>query len=184
MIQLRSDCLVFETPAGGAILCSAEQIAYELMGESLALLDPDLIDHATAAVFHYFKFDLNRQSVSVVEFSQALVKVLRCLGVKAKVIGPPSPVRVAEADLRLLACESGKGFELAFFQRLREELVRKLEDDPHVVRFKGLRGCVKQLVGARRWSDRCQQLSDQIVEYLRHYWSERSAAPPSSLVVT
>jgi hypothetical protein len=35
------------------------------------------------------------------------------------------------------------------------------------VRFRGLRGCVKQLAGARRWSHRCERLQDQIVEYLR-----------------
>jgi len=35
------------------------------------------------------------------------------------------------------------------------------------VRFRGLRGCVKQLAGAQRWSARCETMQEQIVEYLR-----------------
>ena len=63
--------------------------------------------------------------------------------------------------------ESGGGFELLFFPRLRHELRTQLRQSPRVVRFRGLRGCVKQLAGARRWSHRCEKLQDQIVEYLR-----------------
>jgi hypothetical protein len=36
-----------------------------------------------------------------------------------------------------------------------------------VLHFRGLRGCAKQLAGARRWSARCELIQDQIVEYLR-----------------
>src|SRR6266851_4782862 len=93
------------------------------------------------------------------------------------------PRRISESDLRQLACESGKGFELAFFPRLREELRQQLNQSPHVVRFKGLRSCVKQLAGARRWTDRCQCLSDQIVDYLRHCLSNDPDAKSCSLMV-
>jgi len=34
--------------------------------------------------------------------------------------------RVLRSDLRKLACESGKGFELVFFPRLRDELRQQL----------------------------------------------------------
>jgi hypothetical protein len=36
-----------------------------------------------------------------------------------------------------------------------------------MVRFRGLRGCVKQLAGARRWGPRCRTLEGEIVAYLR-----------------
>jgi hypothetical protein len=50
---------------------------------------------------------------------------------------------------------------------LRGELRAQLRRTPRLVRFRGLRGCVKQLAGARRWSLRCTKLEEQIVEYLR-----------------
>ena len=72
MIQLHSDCLVFETAAGQLIPCSAEMISFELVGEETSVLNPDLIRHAAAAVLHYFKHDLGRAAVTVGEFSLAL----------------------------------------------------------------------------------------------------------------
>jgi hypothetical protein len=50
---------------------------------------------------------------------------------------------------------------------LRTELRSKMQQSPQVIRFRGLRSCVKQLTGARRWGPRCQKLNDQIVDYLR-----------------
>jgi hypothetical protein len=90
---------------------------------------------------------------------------------------------VMESDLRALATESGKGFELAFFVGLRAELRAKLRESPCVLRFKGLRGCVKQLAGARRWNGRCQQLNDQIVDYLRTCLLSEKRPAACSLVV-
>jgi hypothetical protein len=50
---------------------------------------------------------------------------------------------------------------------LRGELRAQLRRTPRLVRFRGLRSCVKQLAGARRWGLRCERLEEQIVEYLR-----------------
>ena len=56
-------------------------------------------------------------------------------------------------------------------------------ESPEVLRFVGLRGCVKQLAGAQRWSPRCESLSDQIVEFLRQCWQSENASASCSLVV-
>jgi hypothetical protein len=66
---------------------------------------------------------------------------------------------------------------------LRDELRFQLDQSPQLVRFNGLRGCVKQLAGTRRWTRRCQSLSDQIVDYLRHCLSNESNANRCSLLV-
>ena len=167
MIQLKADCLIFQTANGEQIPCSAELVTIELIGEAAKSLDPDIVRNASAAVLHYFKNELGRNFVSVGEFSQALEQVLRGFGLTVTSEEKKSPVRVAESDLRELACASGKGFELFFFFHLREEIRGRLDQSPQLIRFRGLRGCVKQLVGARRWSRRCQSLNDQIVDYLR-----------------
>lgn len=184
MIQLSRDSLVFQMSDGDSIPCTAEAVTIELIGEAAQLLDPELIRHAARAVLHYFKIEQGRDFVSLGEFSQALTTVLRGFGlaVEPAPTDPPGR-RVAEADLRRLACESGKAFELGFFPRLRDELRRRLGPSPQVLRFKGLRGCVKQLTGARRWSRRCQQLSDQIVEYLRGCLHADVRSSSCSLVV-
>ena len=123
MIQLRSDCLVFETAQGHSIPCSAELVTIELIGETASLLDPDTVRNAAAAVLHYFKEELKRNTVSVAEFSQALEQVLRGFGfslssAEASIEETPS----LGLDLLRLANDSGKGFELVFFPKLRDRL--------------------------------------------------------------
>jgi len=184
MIQLHPDCLMFQMDSGDAIPCSAELVAVELIGEAAGALDPELVRNAARAVLHYFKVEMGKTFVSVGEFSRALSRVLHGFGLKVKSSGAvEAPRRIMESDLRQLACDSGKGFELAFFQRLRDELRQQLNQSPQIVRFTGLRGCVKQLSGARRWTDRCQRLNDQVVEFLRHCLGAERSAGSCSLVV-
>jgi hypothetical protein len=66
---------------------------------------------------------------------------------------------------------------------LRNELRVQLRQSPRVVRFRGLRGCVKQIAGARRWSQRCEQLQDQIVEFLRQCMNQETEKAGCALVV-
>ncbi|HLX71930.1 MAG TPA: hypothetical protein VKV04_20130 [Verrucomicrobiae bacterium] len=191
MIALSSDCLLFQTSNGESIPFSAEMISVELSGEGVNGFDPEFLKHAASAVFHYFKNDLGRVTVTVGEFAGALEKVLRGFGLKAEPAQsssppPPShnaPQRVMKSDLRQLACESGKGFELFFFPRLRDEMRQQLMQDPQLLHFGGLRSCVKQLTGARRWSPRCQTLHDQIVEYLRNCFATQPSPPTCALLV-
>jgi hypothetical protein len=168
MIALRSDCLLFQLANGESVPCSAEMINFEITGNSGGLLEPEMLRHAAASVFHYFKEELRRDNVTVGEFAVALEKVLRRLGFVIRAGGIEScPPNAIATDLGRLARESADSLELFFFPRLRNELRTQLRQSPRVVHFRGLRGCVKQLAGARRWSHRCEKLQDQIVEYLR-----------------
>jgi hypothetical protein len=127
--------------------------------------------------------------VTVGEFAGALEKVLRGFSLESESALPipteqnSAAPKVLNSDLRLLACESGKGFELFFFPRLRDELRQQLLRDPEVLHFRGLRSCVKQLTGARRWSRRCQSLHDQIVEFLRNCFTTEANQPSCALLV-
>lgn len=196
MIALASDCLLFQTSNGESIPFSAEMISVELTGEGIGEFDPEFLKHAASAVFHYFKHDLGRVTVTVGEFAGALEKVLRGFGLEAddeasqstepgdlREDRKPGDPRVLKTDLRRLACESGKGCELFFFPRLRDELRQQLLQYPHVLHFGGLRSCVKQLTGARRWSPRCQTLHDQIVEFLRNCFTTEAVQPSCALLV-
>ena len=184
MITLAADCLLFELPSGESVPYSAEMVSVELAGDPGGLFDPEFIGHATKAVFHYFKHELGRQAVSASEFAGALEKVLRGFAATAQVSATPnSEPRVLESDLCRLAHESGLGRELVFFPRLRAELQRHLQQSPRVLRFRGLRGCVKQLTGARRWGLRCRTLEEEIVAYLRECLSAEPAPVEVALLV-
>ena len=184
MITLASDCLLFELATGESIPYSADMVSVEVGGDTTQLFDSEFVRHATKAVFHYFKHELGQQTVSVSEFAGALEKVLRGFAVTAQLPAETNPgPRVLESDLHGLARESGEGSELFFFPRLRAELRRHLQDSPRVLRFRGLRGCVKQLTGARRWSLRCQSLEGEIVAYLRQCVSAESTPEEFALLV-
>lgn len=168
MIALHSNCLLFKLANGESVPCSADMISVEISEESRGLLEPELLQHAAASVFHYFREELKRDAVTIGEFSMALEKVLGHLGYPIHALTPPGqPAVPTSTDLRQLIRESGDSLELFFFPRLRDELRIQLRQTSRVVRFSGLRSCVKQLAGARRWSHRCEELQDQIVEFLR-----------------
>jgi len=188
MIQLKPDCLIFQTSDGDQIPCSAEWITLELMGDGAAWVDPQIVHNASAAVLHYFKHELSRDFVSVGEFAVALEKVLRGFGLSVYADNDSASVPdgekcVLESNLQELASTAGEGFELLFFPYLREEVKNKMGQSPHVLRFRGLRGCVKQLAGSARWTRRCQNLNDQIVDYLRSCWQTERASESCALVV-
>ena len=180
MIQLHSHCLVFETATGEHIPCAVEDVSVEVIGAAVDHLDHDLVRQAAAAVLHYFKVERKQTVVTIAEFTAALEEVLRGLGLLVtSTVQKPVPALagpVAEANLDDLAAETGEGGELLFFPRLREEMRQQLSQSPRLVRFNGLHDCVKRLVGARRWCDRCRAMSDQIVGYLRQCLDENHRA--------
>ena len=180
MIQLHSHCLVFETANGEHIPCSAEDVSIEVIGEAVDQIDHDIVRQAAAAVLHYFKVERKQNIVTISEFTAALEEVLRGIGIivsstKTKA-APELAGPVSETSLDELAVETGDGGELLFFPRLREEMRQQLSQSPRLVRFNGLHDCVKRLVGARRWCDRCRAMSDQIVGYLRQCLDENHRA--------
>jgi hypothetical protein len=92
-------------------------------------------------------------------------------------------LRVEQTDLCQLAKETtGQGFELFFFQRLRDEVRANLRHSPNVIQFSGLKDCVKQIVGAQRWCDRCRWMHGQIVSYLRTCLDQDSRKDCSLLI--
>ncbi|HEY1662866.1 MAG TPA: hypothetical protein VGI03_10645 [Verrucomicrobiae bacterium] len=183
MIALNSDCLLFQLNSGESIPCSAEMICIEVVTGSENMIDAEMLRHAAASVFHYFKTELARESVTVGEFAAALEKVLRTLGLTLRAAGTELPREISISDLRMIAGESVESLELFFYPRLRDELRWQLRQSPRVLRFRGLRGCVKQLAGARRWSTRCEQMQEQIVGYLRSCLTAEPEQNDCALVV-
>lgn len=187
MIQLRSDCLVFEVSGGDKIPCSAETVTLELLGDSVGLLDPHTVREAAAAVLHYFREDLGRDTVTVAEFTEVLERVLRGLGlnVKASDGAPPAEVpggTVAAADLEELLVQAG-GQALAFYPRLRERLKALLGEAPRTLHLLGLKRSAQKLAARRRWCPATEAASDEIVRFVRACWQSGPKAPGCTLVI-
>ena len=183
MIALSSDCLLFQFPGGESVPFSVDMISIELMGETGRWLDPEIVKQATKAVFHYFQHELKRKSVTAADFAASLEKVLQGFQMENQAPTAPEQPTLVESDLCQLARDTGEARELVFFPRLREELRQHLQQQPSVLRFRGLRGCVKHLVGADRWSIRCQDLEEQIVAYLRGCLDSETKPSEFALIV-
>jgi hypothetical protein len=164
MITLAKDCLLFQLSNGERVPFSVDMISVEFTSDTADWLDPETASHAAIAVFHYFKRELGRHSVTAEEFAAAMERALR--GISPQ---PASevPRGVVEDDLRRLALEAGDGCELVFFPRLRDQMREHLRKSPRLLRYRGLRECVKQIARVRRWSPRCRELHEQIVSFVR-----------------
>lgn len=183
MIALSSNCLLFRTKTGESLPLTPEMISIEVLKEAEAGFDEEFVQHASDAVFHYFRHELGRDSVTVAEFAAALEKVLKSFA-KPEATPPPAPqVAVAETHLDQLAAESGAGCELLFFPALRTQLRQHLSARPRVVRFRGLRPCVKRMTGARRWTTRCRILEERIVAFLQECITAEPKKADFALVV-
>jgi hypothetical protein len=168
---------------GDHIPCSASTVTVELMGSAIEHLDREVVQDAAAAVLHYFHHELQRTTVTLSEFTEALETALRGLGLNVTCDTPPKTERAVQSDLRRFASECGEVFELGFYTSLREEVRKELQTSPELLRFSGLRDCVKQLSGAQRWCPRCERLSDQIVDFLRNCVSRENPPQPCGLMV-
>ena len=184
MILLHDNFLYFKLPGGESVPFSAEMISVELAGTGTDNLDQEFVHHAAASVFHYFKQDLGQKTVTVGEFAAKFETVLNGLGLRL------NSGRLAESrddgptnDLQLLATHAGEACELAFYPRLRTAVRAQFQLTPRLVRFYGLRGCVKRLAGAARWSARCDELRDQIMDFLRLTVRRETAGESCALLV-
>ncbi len=184
MITLAADCLIFQLANGESIPFSSDMISVDLAGETGKWFDESFVQDAAKAVFHYFKHEKGRETISVGEFAEALEKVLGGFAEAAELPRESSPgPEIGEADLARLAHDSGEGWELFFYRRLREELRARARNRPEVLRFRNLRQCVKQLLGARRWGGRCRTLEEQILSYLRECLTAEVSSGTCSLLV-
>ncbi len=87
-------------------------------------------------------------------------------------LAPPITLSLVRA-----AREAGNGYELAFFEMLRTELVALREAGAEDLRFTGLRESTLILRGASKWNSQCQPLLSEIENFLRSW--DRQSSPDS-----
>lgn len=183
MTPQHSGYLVFRSDSDH-VSCEAGEVLIDLVAEGDLAITSELLQNAAAAVLHYFLVEKGLKTVPLNQFADAMILVLRGFGFGVCREGDtPDKMRVTEANLELMVQDCGGALELAFFPRLRQELSEHLRTAPQMIRFTGLRPCVMQLAGSRRWGRRCQALSDRIVDYVRDCLGRAPEAAGCALVI-
>jgi hypothetical protein len=80
---------------------------------------------------------------------------------KLQPVAPPVTLSLVNA-----ATEAGNGFELAFFEHLRNALSELREAGAEKVHFTGLRQSAQILRGAEKWNKHCDALLEEIRVFL------------------
>jgi len=89
---------------------------------------------------------------------------------KLQPLAPPVTVSLVRA-----AIEAGNGFELAFFETLRTEIVALQQAGAEEVRFVGLRESTMTLRGTQKWNKQCDALFDEIQDFVNRW--DKDLAP-------
>lgn len=82
-------------------------------------------------------------------------------------VAPPITVSLVAA-----ATDAGNGFELAFFQALRTELLQLRNEGVQQIRFTGLRESSLILRGSEKWNRHCERLLGEIELFLEAWEQE------------
>lgn len=109
---------------------------------------------------------------SLFERVRRMLVMVGCEGIADKLEpqAPPVTVSLVEAARR-----AGNGFELAFFESLRAELLELKQAGVRDIHFTGLRESSLILRGCEKWNKRCEALLEEIETFLQGW--EREASP-------
>lgn len=127
-----------------------------------------LAECVTETLEDYLSSHVEANAVSVPELALLVADVLQVIGYAEitpyVVLGHPGE----RLNLVDLVKEAGAGYELAFFNRLRDRLQSMIGSGATEVDLVGLATCVKQLRSRKSWSRGCDALQEEIVSFVRN----------------
>ncbi|HEY0790546.1 MAG TPA: hypothetical protein VGD78_05725 [Chthoniobacterales bacterium] len=126
-----------------------------------------LAEHVAQSLLWYLASGYDRPVISREGIEEAVRSALQAIGysevsIYFRALNPPFKLSLTE-----LALEAGPGYELAFFQLLREKIRPALNDQASNLQVYGLRPCVRQLQSSKTWSQECSRLRNEIVAFVR-----------------
>lgn len=135
-----------------------------------------LSGHVTESVSAFLKNDFEETVLNVDGLERAVKTVLESIGygdVAEHYKTLPPPVRLSLLDT---ARKAGEGFELLFFEILRQQLEEALESGSRCIECDGLHDCVKFLRRAKVWRRDCTGLRLEIVEFIETHVTRNAAS--------
>ena len=141
-----------------------------------------LAEHVAESVLWYLARSCDLPVITTGDVSASVRSALHATGyseiaVRFETLDPPFELSLAD-----LAQEAGPGYELAFFQLLRERMRPALNDNASNLHIHGLQRCVRHLQSAKTWSRECSRLRNEIVSFVRA--QVESAKIRSNLLLT
>jgi hypothetical protein len=126
-----------------------------------------LAEHVAESILCFLAGCYNKPAITISELDEISRSALQAIGhgeiaLQYESIEPP-----CEISLYDLAAEAGPGYELAFFQLLKERLRPILLRRASNVNVLGLQNCVRFLQSVKTWSRSCSELRIEIVDFLR-----------------
>lgn len=165
MIQLLPGCMIMQTESGDTRLCTIEAAIMESRPDLVE--DSELAEDIAAVLSQYFAQELKKSTVTYTDFTVALRIICQFLKLpEPGSSAEPSPEE-STIDLLALAQETGTGFEILFFQLLRGAVDEQVQQEIPRVVINRSREAVIALLGAKKWSPRCERFRDQIVNFVR-----------------
>jgi hypothetical protein len=169
MIQLHSDVLWVRAEDGRLEPFDEHRLALSIQkaAENVGHSDWWLAESIAAAVHAFAIKSRREQMIQSKEIAELVATVLATLGydwISEAYAGTRNRVAI---HLNELVWRATAGFELEFFQQLDHALSAATNRRLVAMRIDGLRACVMQLRGARRWTAECRRLAEDIVEHVR-----------------
>lgn len=181
MIQLRTDCLVFETANGETIPCSTRSMNVEVLGNASVQLDSETVRQAALATLHYFRNERRRTAVTLTEFTAAIELVLHKFGLPMATYSNDGVTMTATPSHKHGGKQ--KQFEMMFFCVLRDHIHARLRGSERVIHLKGLRDSIQGMFGAGRRNPVQSALGDHVVDFLRDLVAHHTPEARLTLVI-
>jgi hypothetical protein len=181
MIQLHDDIAWVKFADGRLVPFDEHQLALSIDRVAERVGDSGwwLAESIAAAVHVYAVKSRADGVIASSEIGEIVAAVLSTLGydrISEAYAGRPDRVAI---HLNELTGRRSPVFELEFFQRLDRALGAAANRRLSVMEVDGLRACVMQLRGARRWTAGCRRVAEDLVEYVRERVA-RARSPQAS----
>jgi len=129
--------------------------------------DFPFIEDLIEGIVHYLENKCSLRVLTIEELHSRVRRMLERIGCEAiaktlPLIAPPVTLSLMRA-----AKEAGNGFELALFNKVHDEIEDLRMHGVEELYFTGTRDCVKMLRGVERWTIPCEQLHEEILDFLK-----------------
>ena len=129
--------------------------------------DFPFIEDLMEGIIHYLENKCSLRVITIEELNSRVRRMLERIGCAAiantlPLISPPVTLSLMRA-----AKEAGNGFELAFFNKIHDEIEELRIHGVEDLYFTGTRDSVKVLRGVERWTTPCEQLHNEILDFLK-----------------
>jgi len=180
MIALPSSLPLIKISPDHLATCDTEWLRRNVRDAATRAEVPEwFADDVVAGVITFLRNHYEGTTITIDSLYDRIRDTLNNLGLDdlAKELNPQAPpLRISLPDL---AKKAGDGYELAFFQLLEQRFTSATNNGVEHVYFYGLRHCVQSLTSLSRWTRRCENLQNEITQFLEHEARKAGAYRPN-----